>query len=104
MSSQNIPSNLSAVNPELWPRGIWREIDRPFSELQAEAAARRASWYRSDDKPKIVNRAFVVPVMSTDFIDNLLRVIEALDRDLTNLQQRLVIDDTWFKRIYARSA
>lgn len=46
MSGQNIPTNPPEVNPELWPRGIWRELDRPFAELKAEAATRRDSWYK----------------------------------------------------------
>ena len=59
--TSNMPSLRSQANSEfIHPRGIYRELDRPFPELQAEAAARHACWYKSDDKPKIVNKPFFI--------------------------------------------
>ena len=46
MSTANVVNPPDNHNSELWPRGIWRELDRPFAELKAEAAARRDSWHK----------------------------------------------------------
>ena len=76
MSTFKVVNPSDKHNPELWPRGTWRELDRPFSELQAEDVARRASWYKSEEVPTTIIAPSFVLEDATKIVASVISNIE----------------------------
>ena len=94
--------NHSHADPALepvHPRGIYQELNRPFSELQAEATDRRAHWYRSDDRPKafvrplvrmdVAERMFLASVQIDKFCSDFWRIVQTVSDEYDRTERRL---------------